>query len=91
MDPVMLWPLGDRLFKAVHLHVLVHPPTSFPLCAAVGQRRTRGSICRQVDEVLTHAGRMAHLRKTGRDDIVANYNVKDRLAEYEKLWRGLLT
>lgn len=48
-------------------------------------------IADRVDEVLDHSGRMAHLGKTARDDIVANYNVKDRLAEYERLWRGLLT
>lgn len=48
-------------------------------------------IAGRVDEVLSHPGRMAHLGKTARDDIVASYNVKDRLAEYEKLWQGLLT
>lgn len=48
-------------------------------------------IADRVDEVLDHPGRMANLGKTARDDIVTNYNVKDRLAEYERLWRGLLT
>jgi len=48
-------------------------------------------IADRVDEVLEHPGRMAHLGEAARRDIVTNYNVKDRLAEYERLWRGLLT
>jgi glycosyltransferase involved in cell wall biosynthesis len=48
-------------------------------------------IADRVDDVLDNPGRMAHLGKAARRDIVDNYSVKDKLAEYERLWRGLLT
>lgn len=45
-------------------------------------------IADRVDEVLGHPGRMARLGKAARDDIVRNYSVKDKLAEYERLWKS---
>lgn len=49
-----------------------------------------GQIADRVDEVLDNSSRMNHLGKAARNDIVMKYDVKDRIANYQTLWKGLL-
>ncbi len=48
-------------------------------------------IADRVDQVLDHPLRMRHLGEEARRNIIEHYNVKDELAEYQKLWQRLLT
>lgn len=47
-------------------------------------------IADRVDQVFDHPLRMRHLGEEARRDIIERYDVKDKLAEYQKLWQRLL-
>lgn len=47
-------------------------------------------IADRVDQVLDHPNRMRHLGEKARRDIIEYYDVKDKVAEYERLWQRLL-
>jgi glycosyltransferase involved in cell wall biosynthesis len=47
-------------------------------------------IADRVDQVLDHPHRMRHLGEEARRDIIEHYDVKDKLAEYQKLWQRFL-
>jgi len=47
-------------------------------------------IADRVDEVFNNPDRMRRLREAARRDIIEHYDVKDKLAEYQKLWQRLL-
>lgn len=47
-------------------------------------------IADRVDEVLSHPDRMRQLGEIARRDIMQHFNVKDKLGEYEALWKSLI-
>jgi glycosyltransferase involved in cell wall biosynthesis len=47
-------------------------------------------IADRVDEVFNNPDRMRRLREAARRDIIEHYDVKNKLAEYQKLWQRLL-
>ena len=47
-------------------------------------------IADRVDEVFNNPDRMHRLREAARRDIIEHYDVKNKLAEYQKLWQRLL-
>jgi glycosyltransferase involved in cell wall biosynthesis len=47
-------------------------------------------IADRVDKVLDHPDRMHHLGQVARQDIIKHYDVRDKLAEYQKLWQEMV-